>query len=76
MRFKRFWLRIIAIYRIITSSNFILIDGISIYLDANNNKIRRSRLLRRTRFNTEDDFYCMKQALMSNFDVKSIEDEQ
>lgn len=70
---KAFKMRLIAIYRIISSRNFILIDGISKFNDEEDKKIHRSRLLRRTDYNTEDEFLTLKQVIMSNFDVKSIE---
>lgn len=68
-------MRLIAIYRIVSSRNFILIDGINKFNDEEGKKIHRSRLLRRTDYNTEEEFHTLKQVIMSNFDVKSIEDK-
>lgn len=75
MKIKSFKLRLIAIYRIIRSRNFILIDGLDIYYN-DDKKGRKSRLLRRTDFpGDEEDFLFMKQSIMSSFDVKNIENK-
>lgn len=66
-------LKLIALYRVLTKRNFILLDNLIEPL--NDKDTRKSRLLRRTDFSNESDFLFMKMGIMCNFDVVKIEEK-
>lgn len=69
---KKYTIRLVAIFRILTSKNWMLIDGIKEY-KKDGEPARCSRLLRRTDYDTESDFLTLKGVLFNNFDVVEIE---
>lgn len=72
---KQIWLRLLALWFIVTSKNFILIHNIEETV-LNGQPARKNRLLRRTDYSCESDFYSIKLALLANFNVTEIEEKQ